>query len=253
MNQSNARAGWDWIIGGWNLFRARPFFLTNLFFIYVFGMILLGVVPVLGQILPVLLSPVFTFLFMHACFKTEAREQITFRDLLAVLNRQILFRLVMAGSCYLLFAFLAVALSFLIDGGNIFVLFSEQAKEQSSTEMFPLFITVSLILLAYIPFLMAMWFAIPLIGWKDMSLGKAMFYSFFAFSRNFRPFLVYFGIWIALVFGFPYLIAALFGIIAGQGIAVFVVFVFSFILSVLIYCSFYPTYRDIFGRPDANM
>ena len=26
--------------------------------------------------------------------------------------------------------------------------------------------------------------------------------------------------------------------------------VFSFILSVLIYCSFYPTYRDIFGHPD---
>ena len=72
------------------------------------------------------------------------------------------------------------------------------------------------------------------------------------FARNFRPFLVYFGIWIALVFGFPYLIAALFGIVAGQGIATFVVFVFSFILSVLIYCSFYPTYRDIFGRPDAN-
>ena len=118
MNQANARAGWDWVTGGWNLFRARPFFLTNLFFIYVFGMILLGVIPLLGQILPVLLSPVFTFLFMHACFKAETGEQITFRDLLAVLNRQMLFRLSMAGSCYLLFAFLAVGLSFLIDGGN---------------------------------------------------------------------------------------------------------------------------------------
>ena len=252
MNQVNARAGWDWVTGGWNLFRARPFFLTNLFFIYVFGMILLGVIPLLGQILPVLLSPVFTFLFMHACFKAETGEQITFRDLLAVLNRQMLFRLSMAGSCYLLFAFLAVGLSFLIDGGNIFILFGEQTKELQSSEMVSLFITLTLILIAYIPFLMAMWFAIPLIGWKDMSLGKAMFYSFFAFARNFRPFLVDFGIWIALVFGFPYLIAALFGIVAGQGIATFVVFVFSFILSVLIYCSFYPTYRDIFGRPDAN-
>ena len=153
----------------------------------------------------------------------------------------------------LLFAFrFPGGLSFLIDGGNIFILFGEQTKELQSSEMVSLFITLTLILIAYIPFLMAMWFAIPLIGWKDMSLGKAMFYSFFAFARNFRPFLVYFGIWIALVFGFPYLIAALFGIVAGQGIATFVVFVFSFILSVLIYCSFYPTYRDIFGRPDAN-
>lgn len=252
MNQVKARSGWDWVVGGWNLFRTRPFFLTNLFFVYVFGMILLGVIPILGQILPVLLSPVFTFLFMHACFKAETGEQITFRDLLAVLNRQMLFRLSMAGSCYLLFAFLAVALSFLIDGGNIFILFGKPTKELQSSEMVSLFITLTLILIAYIPFLMAMWFAIPLIGWKDMSLGKAMFYSFFAFARNFRPFLVYFGIWIALVFGFPYLIAALFGIVAGQGIATFVVFVFSFILSVLIYCSFYPTYRDIFGHPDTN-
>ena len=50
MNLLKARTGWDWILGGLTLFRKRPFFLTNLFFIYLISMILLSMIPFIGQI-----------------------------------------------------------------------------------------------------------------------------------------------------------------------------------------------------------
>ena len=71
MNLLKARTGWDWILDGLTLFRKRPFFLTNLFFIYLISMILLGMIPFIGQILPILIAPVFTFLFMYVCFSID--------------------------------------------------------------------------------------------------------------------------------------------------------------------------------------
>ena len=64
MNLLKARTGWDWILDGLTLFIKRPFFLTNLFFIYLISMILLSMIPFIGQILPILIAPVFTFLFI---------------------------------------------------------------------------------------------------------------------------------------------------------------------------------------------
>ena len=253
MNSLTTRNGWDWIITGLSLFRKRPFFLTNLFFAYLISMVLLSLVPVVGQILPVLVTPVFTFLFMQACYTIDIGQQSSFRDLFAALNRTAVLRLVMTGACYLLFALLATGLAFLIDGGALFVLISQGVQEASPPpQLGKMFLVLGLVFVSYIPFAMAMWFAAPLIGWKNMSLGKALFYSFFSIVRDYKPFLAYVVCWVGLGFLLPYVAGGIMVMLFGQSIATFVVFIFSVVLSVWMYCSFYPTYRDIFGRPDLN-
>ena len=125
MNLLKARTGWDWILDGLTLFRKRPFFLTNLFFIYLISLILLSMIPFIGQILPILIAPVFTFLFMYVCFSIEIGRQITFRECFEVLDRTIIWRLVMVGGVYLIFGLFAVGLSFLVEGENLFFLFHQ--------------------------------------------------------------------------------------------------------------------------------
>ncbi|EEO28622.1 BPSS1780 family membrane protein [Oxalobacter paraformigenes] len=253
MNSLTARSGWNWIVTGLGLFRKRPFFLTNLFFAYLISLVLLSLIPVIGQILPVLMAPVFTLLFMQACYTIDIDQQSSFRDLFSVLNRTVMFRLIMAGACYLLFALLATGLAFLVDGGSLFVLISQGAKEEfTSSQLGRMFLALGLVFIVYVPFAMAMWFAAPLIGWKDMSLGKALFYSFFSIVRAYKPFLVYVICWIGLGFLLPYAVGGVLGMAFGQSVATFVIFILSIMLSVWMYCSFYPTYRDIFERPDSS-
>ena len=185
MNLLKARTGWDWILGGLTLFRKRPFFLTNLFFIYLISMILLSMIPFIGQILPILIAPVFTFLFMYVCFSIDIGRQITFRECFEVLDRTIIWRLVMVGGFYLIFGLLAVGLSFLVDGGNLFFLFVQNSPDKlPSPDLGGMFIALGLIFIVYIPFAMATWFAAPLIGWKKMGFGKALFYSFFTIAES---------------------------------------------------------------------
>lgn len=254
MTPLKARNGWDWMVDGLVLFRKRPFFLTNLFFAYLIGILLLNLVPLVGQIMPVLLAPVFTFLFMHACFTIDLEEKITIRHLFNVLNRTTLLRLLMVGACYLMFVLFVTCLSFLVDGGKLFLFFSQEPSAvTASQQLNKMIVSLVLMMIAYIPFAMAMWFATPLVGWRNMSLGKALFYSFFTVARAYRPFIVYLGCWVVLGFVFPCVLAGILKAFAGQSITVFVLCVVSIILSVWMYCSFYPTYRDIFGRPASNL
>ncbi len=254
MNALTAKTGWIWVLTGWAFFRKRPFFLTNLFFTYLLSMVFLSMIPFVGQILPILIAPVFTFLFMQACSIIDSEEVLTFRGLFGVLNRIIMLRFLMVGGCYLLFIVFATGVSFLIEGGNVFLFFTQRSPDSlSSSQLSHLFVALGVIFIAYIPFAMAMWFVVPLIGWKNMGLGKALFYSFFTVVKAYKPFLVYIACWLLLGLVLPFLLAGLLSVLIGQTITTFVIFMLSVVLSVWMYCSFYPTYRDIFGRPFSNL
>ena len=89
------------------------------------------------------------------------------------------------GGVYLIFGLLAVGLSFLVEGGNLFFLFVQSSPDKlPSPDLGGMFIALGLIFIVYIPFAMATWFAAPLIGWKKMGFGKALFYSFFTVVRE---------------------------------------------------------------------
>ena len=104
----------------------------------------------------------------------------------------------------------------------------------------------------YIPFAMAVWFATPLIGWQKMSIGKAIFFSFFAVLRTLKAFLVYIFCWLVLGMFMPVIIGSVLILLGFQNVAMFIMVVLSVFLSILAYCSFYPTYKDVFGQPDTD-
>ena len=97
MNSITAKHGFTWIVNGYGIFRQRPFLLTNLFFGYMIGLMVLGVIPFIGQILPVVVMPAFSFLFMQACYKIDSGTYVSLRDLFNIFNRQTMNRLLSEG------------------------------------------------------------------------------------------------------------------------------------------------------------
>ena len=96
---------------------------------------------------------------------------------------------------------------------------------------------------------MAFWYAAPLIAWKDMSLSKAVFYSFFTVKNAGRAFILYAFAWFGLGILLPTIASTILALVAGKTLAMFVLMPLTIVLTVVMYCSFYPTYTEFFGRP----
>lgn len=248
-----ARAGIDWIRQGFTLFRKQPAELSMLFLLYMLLMYTLVMIPLLGQLLPLLLMPVFTQAFMQACADIEAGQKVRPALLLTGFRSPALGTLLQLGALYMLAAIGAVAASALIDGGIFWQLMSGQLKpdaEGAAVSSLPLAMLFAA--LVYLPFAMGFWHAAPLIAWQRMGLFKAIFYSFFAVRRCGRAFIAYALGWIAVGIAIPAFVSALLGILLGKTlVTVMLLMPLSVILTLVMYCSFYPTYTAVFDeRPE---
>jgi hypothetical protein len=161
--------------------------------------------------------------------------------------------LLILGVLYLVAAVIAIAASSLVDGGVFWQLMSsDKALDQETIRESNMSMAMMFSALIYMPAAMAFWYAAPLIMWQKMSLGKAVFYSFFAVKRSAKAFLVYGVAWLLIGVLMPAILSSLIAMLFAKAIAVMVILLpLSLILTVVMYCSFYPTYTHMFGRPDA--
>lgn len=247
-----ASTGWAWVKQGFALFRRQPAELSTLFISYMFLMLALNLIPLIGAMLPLLLVPVFSMAFMQACVQVEQDKRV-YPNLLLTGFRSPAFRsLLLLGTLYLLAAVLAVAASRLVDGGVFWNVMNGTVKldaPEVRESAMPLGMLFSG--LVYIPAAMGFWFAAPLIAWKEMSVAKAVFYSFFTFKNAGKAFLVYALAWFALGILLPTIASTILALIGSQTLGLFVLMPLSIVLTVVMYCSFYATYTEFFGRPHA--
>lgn len=249
MTKLPAISGWRWIKEGFTLFRKRPGPLTVLFVGYMFLMVLVGFVPILGQIIPPLLTPAFSMIIMTACAQIDQGREFNYLQLKQSFKQPTAKRLLGLGILYVFFALFALAISWLIVGGS----FSQMTTVDPSTlsgntsnQSLGLMAVAALGLL-YIP---VFWFAAPLIVWQQMRIGKAIFYSVFAVLRNIIPFIVYFLCWIIVGAVLPSLFSVLVSSLLGTPtLAMAILFLMSIIFTIVMYCSCYSSYRSIFGVP----
>lgn len=252
MEKLPASAGWLWIKEGFALFRKQPAELSTLFLSYMFLMFAVGIIPVLGQILPLILVPVFSMAFMQACVHIEQGKRI-YPNLLLTGFRSASFRtLLKLGGLYLAAAVIAVAASSLIDGGLFWKAMTGQialdAKTMQGSNM-----SLAMLFAAalYMPAAMAFWYAAPLAAWQNMGLGQAIFYSFFSVQRAGKAFLVYGLAWFVIGVLLPVFLSAAIALLTGKAIVVMLILLpLSIAMTVIMYCSFYPTYTHVFGRPE---
>lgn len=250
----SARQGIEWIRQGFALFRKQPAELSMLFLLYMLLMFALSIIPLVGQLLPLLLVPCFSMAFMQACVEIEAGRKARPNLLLTAFRSPALGTLLRLGVLYLLGAVLAVGASTLVDGGVFWKLMSGQVRaDEQELPVGDLPLAMIFSALIYVPFAMAFWHAAPLATWQKMGLFKAIFYSFFAVRRCGKAFLAYALGWIVVGIAVPAIISALLGLILGKAIvAIMLLMPLSVILTIVMYCSFYPTYLEVFEQPEQN-
>ena len=251
MEKLPAATGWLWIKQGFALFRKQPAELSTLFLSYMFLMMIITIIPLLGQLLPLVLVPVFSMAFMQACVQVEKGQRV-YPNLLLTGFRSPAFRtLVMLGLLYVLAAIAAIGASALMDGGLFWNVMTGSGKvDAKAVQGSGITLAMLVAALLYTPAAMAFWFAAPLIAWQGMGLGKALFYSFYAVKRAGRAFALYGLGWAAIGVVLPLLLSTLLGQLTGSPVLMMMVLLpLSIVLTVVMYCSFYPTYTTLFGKP----
>ncbi len=229
--------GYQWIRDGFRYFAKAPLIWIVMTIIFLAIMVLIGVVPVVSLLSPVL-GPIFMGGLMLGCRAIDTGQPLRVAHLFAGFNRNT-GSLAAVGGLYLLgyLAIIVVAMLIMLlsGGGDMFAAMSVETTNDIPTDVSGSMLMVSggvmllVVMLLYIPLIMLIWFAPALVVFHNVRPIAAMRLSFKACLRNWVPYLLY-G-----------LIALLLMIIAIVPIGLGLLIVMPALIA-----SIYLSYRDIF-------
>jgi hypothetical protein len=248
MSKLPASAGLAWIREGFAIFRKQPGGLMLLMLAYLVAGVVLGIIPLLGQWLPMILAPVFTAVFVQACATADRKQRLTPEMLRPIFQKPAFTRLAGLGALFVLvLALLALLFAAVVGGDTMRQLAEQKLQPEAAAANGNFGWAMFVVFLLSLPLSMAMLFAAPLIFWQKMRIGKALFYSFFAVLRALRAFLVYFVCWVAIVM----LLTNVVLLVVGKSLLGMAVLQSALMVVVMvIQCSVYAAYRAIFGEPE---
>lgn len=254
MERVPAVAGWHWIKQGFALFRRQPGEMATLFVLYCCLNLLMCLIPLAGAISSFVLIPVFSMAFMTACRDIEMEKRVHPRVLFAGFQSPALMRLLVLGSCYLLAITVAVIFANLSDDGYLFEAIAKQINNPPPTDASApqdarLMKSTIVLMCVYLFAILPLWFAGPLIAWQNMSVGKAMFFSFFSVIRAIKGIAFFAVCWISINLVVDTGIDALLQLlqIDSMAIGVFIQMPLLLLLVVVMHCAYYMSYKQIFG------
>ncbi len=233
MNTRSVAAGhgWQWIVEGFRIFRKQP--LTWIVLGITVAVISFGaVVPIIGMLV-ILLLPALVAGLMLACDTTAQDGEPKFSQLFAAFKTHA-GSLITVGGVFLIGNIITGSIMLGIAGNEALLVILGKTSGDIETmriAMRSLLQGVAVGLAAFLPILMAIWFAPLLIVFENMAPAAAMKLSFAASWQNMMPFLVY-GI-AGLVLSFAAALPLMLG--------------FVVLLPVLV-CSIYASYKDIFPQ-----
>ena len=226
-----AGRGWEWMVEGFRIFRKQPLTWITLVMVLVVIWLVSLIMPLIGPLVIHLVSPVFFAGLMLACRTTDEDGEPEFSQLFAAFKTHAS-PLITVGGIYLVGNIVAVGIVFGVAGGAALPALLGKAGtdiETLRTALRGLLLGMAVGMAVFIPILMAVWFAPPLIVFHNMPPVEAMKLSLVASWRNTMPLLVY-GV-ATLVLGLIASIPLMLGLIV--------------LLPVLV-CSIYASYKDIF-------
>ena len=247
-----AKAGYVWFRQGIWLFRKNPLAFLTLFFTYLLVMTLVAQIPLIGSVLPLAFIPGVAVGFMAACRNTIAGKPVFptilvdgFRSYGPVVAR----RLIVLGVFYVIAMALVLAGSALADGGMLLKVMlgagGPHGAEARANSDLPLAVVTAFAF--YVPVAMLFWFSPILAAWHDVPPIKAMFFSLVSCWRNRGAFIVFGALWFAVAMTVSLGLSALMQGLGAGDFAFAVLMPATMIVTTMLYCSFYATYRGCYG------
>ncbi len=238
-----ARHGFLWVIASLRLFRANPPLLTAMTMAYLFVIIVINLLPLVGPFLVPLALPALIVVLANGCRAIERGNSVG-GIALAQGVQQHRVQLVRLGGLHLLGSMFILAAGMLVEGGSISIIGSD--KSASDDEMLA---AMGRLMIVALPVITAFWFAPLLTAWDDVPPLKSVFFSFVASWRNWRAFATY-GLTIAIfAVAIPGLLLITSGAISTTLLNVLSValkMVLIFIMAPILMASVYVSYQDVF-------
>jgi len=248
MEKLPARVGWLWVKQGLDVFRKQPGALMALFFSCMFIAMLSLFIPLVGGMAPVVLAPLFSVALLQACADIDQGQRALPNLALAGFRKPVRKPLLLLGVIYLLVMMLSMMLLTLLDDGVLLKMATRQIpmdQELIEKSRSALFISSVVYMVGW----MLSCLAAPLIYWQKMALGKALFFSVVTVSRDIKAFLT---TAVSLFLMFQILTAIPVLLFSSAQIELTAIFTIFLMMIVLMHCTLYASYRQIFGTPDAS-
>lgn len=247
LNQLSAGHGWVWVKQGLRVFFKQPLAMAGLFFMFMMGISLLAVIPLVGTFLAVALVPAGTLGLMAASREADAGRfpmpvtlLTAFREgserskamwLLGGLYAAVLLVVMLVSSLLLPTEALQA-----LQGDHV------DPEKVRETLMGPGLLAVALL---YVPMLAAFWHAPPLVHWHGVTPVKALFFSWLACWRNKGAMLVFGLGWLGIFLLAGLLTSLVAGLLGPQVLAI-VTYPMVLLLAGMFHASLYFTFRDSF-------
>jgi hypothetical protein len=248
MEKLPARVGWHWVKQGLDVFRKQPGALMALFFSCMFLAMISLFIPLIGGMAPIVLAPLFSVALLQACADVDQGKRAFPHLVLIGFRKPARKPLLLLGTLYLLVMMLSIAVLSMLDGGVLIKMATRQIPmdqdliENSRSAMF----VASAI---YMAGWMLSCLAAPLIYWQKMPIGKALFFSVVTVVRDIKAFLT---TAVVLFLMFQVLTAIPVILFSSAQIEVTAIFTIFLMMIVLMHCTLYASYRQIFGTPPAT-
>jgi hypothetical protein len=235
------------LLAGFKLFRTNPPLLTALTLSYLFLIIAVNLLPVVGPFLVPLALPALLVILGNGC---RAIERGGGTGVIALTygipqNRVALVRL---GGLHLLGSMLIVTASIVMEGGRLPLPGTGQTIDEEE-----MLAAMARLLVVALPVITAFWFAPLLTGWNGVTPVKSVFFSFIASWRNWRAFAAYGSAVGIVAIAVPGLLLIGAGAISKTLLDVLSValkMVLVFVMAPTMMASVYASYQDVFHATD---
>lgn len=188
--QVDAGRAVEWLRGGWQLFSLNPGIWVALGLVIMVTVLVLGMIPVIGQLAITFFMPVLGAGLLLGCRSLREGGELRFDHLLAGFKQNTA-NLVMVGMLTL-FGFMVIGVLVFLVGGGAALTGVAMGTGRGLGVAFGGMLVAGLLMLALsVPLSMAVWFAPALVVFKNTPPVEALKISFFACLRNVLPFLVY--------------------------------------------------------------
>jgi hypothetical protein len=248
LNYVAPKDGYTWIRQGIWLFKQNPLGFLMLVFMYIFAAQLAVMIPVIGVIAVLLLTPTLSVGFMTACRQAIQKERIRPTVYFIALQSSPLIRkrILQLGMVYAaMILLLSFILSLLVDFELLLPLMTSD-KPITPEALRQVYLILFFGAMLYVPVAMLMWFSPVLVAWEDMSVAQALFSSCLACWTNKAAFFLYLSIWSAILIAIPLTVGMIFDALNLGQAASFVIAPISMAGLTVMHCSFYATWKACF-------
>ena len=255
-----ARQGLAWLRAAFAVFVRRPLGLTAMFVLFLFGSLLLLVVPFVGTLVVMMALPMLSLGFMVATRSVLGGGPAHPGQFVEPLrgNERTRSRLLQLCVIYGLVTVMIIAAADAVDGGRFerlqVLLATPERSGVENAELEALFadprlswgmvVRFGFAALLAVPF----WHAPALVLWGSQGVGQALFSSTLAVWRNRGAMLVYLAGWAGLIAAFAVTVGLLFGLLGARQLVGLVALPAMLMFTCVFYVSLYFTFVAAFGN-----